>query len=678
MLRTKFGIWLTASGRRSIADSRWLFVAAGLCACLVCAIQVGTGSRAEPPSAPENLSASGIYLEPPVDASPPALPDLPIEPSKPTDAPPDRNPSFLRRPLETVIPPAELPVMPAGLQPLLRTPVDPPSGFAGPSSVLPSETQQTSDFVPVEDRWRIGFPEWDRYDKGHPRLDDYPYVEGNLLNSYKQNVLKGDYPIIGQHTFLDITAASISLVEGRTLPTPAHGFDSTEKPLEMDFFGRPGQFIYSNNFVLSFDLFHGDAGFKPVDWRIKITPIFNVNTLDVSEVGIVNPDVTRGTTRDRTWFTLEEYFVETKLSDTSPYYDFVSARVGSQPFTSDFRGFIFSDVNRAVRIFGTRLSNRDQFNLVYFRQAEKDTNSDLNTLDEDRGQNIVIANYYRQDFIFPGYTAQANIVYNHDNASFHFDKNNFLVRPDPVGVFQPHILDVVYLGLTGDGHIGRINITDAFYWALGTDTRNPLANCPQDISAQMGAIELSYDRDWARFRVSFLWASGDDNINNHHATGFDSVFDNPNFAGGEFSFFQRQAIKLFGVNLVNRNSLLPDLRSSKTEGQSNFVNPGLLLFNVGLDLDLTPKLKMINNINFLWFDETQVLEQFTFDGNIHHFIGVDPSMGFEYRPLLNNNIIMRFGLSALLPGEGFRDLYDKYNSDVNPLIAGFAEVNVNF
>jgi hypothetical protein len=73
-----------------------------------------------------------------------------------------------------------------------------------------------------------------------------------------------------------------------------------------------------------------------------------------------------------------------------------------------------------------------------------------------------------------------------------------------------------------------------------------------------------------------------------------------------------------------------------------------------------------------------VLEQFTFDGNIHHFIGIDPSMGFEYRPLLNNNIIMLFGLSALLPGEGFRDLYDKINKDVDPLVAAFVQINVNF
>ena len=581
----------------------------------------------------------------------------------------------LRRPLDT--PPPTEPAAPRQSDTLLQTPTSPPLGFAGPSGVLPREEQQSDHFVPMEDRWRIGFPEWDRYGKGHPPLDDYPYVEGTWWDPFNQNVLKGDYPIIGQHTFLEITGVLDTLVEGRDLPTPAHNFDSYNRPFEYEFFGRPSQFFATQNVALTVDLFHGDAGFKPVDWRVLIMPVFNFNYLDVNEVGIVSPNVTAGTSRARTFTALEEYFVETKISDTSPYYDFVSVRVGSQPFTSDFRGFIFSDVNRGVRLFGTRLSDRDEFNVVYFRQAEKDTNSELNTFN-DRGQDVFIANYYREDFLFPGYTAEASIHFNHDQASFHFDKNGFLVRPDPAGVAMPHEVNVVYLGLAGDGHIGPINVSDAFYWALGHDTLNPIAGTPQDINAQMAAIELSKDRDWVRFRTSFFFASGDENLNNRHATGFDAILDNPNFAGGGFSFWQREAIGLFGVNLVNRNSLLPDLRSSKLEGQSNFVNPGLLLANVGIDFELTPKLKMINNLNFLWFDKTQVLEQFVYQGDIHHFIGVDPSMGFEYRPLLSNNAIVTFGVSALLPGRGFRDIYDTITNDVNPLFAGFVEMNLKF
>jgi hypothetical protein len=297
---------------------------------------------------------------------------------------------------------------------------------------------------------------------------------------------------------------------------------------------------------------------------------------------------------------------------------------------------------------------------------------------EDRRQNLVFANYFRQDFIWPGYTIQASVNYDNDMPSTLFDDNRFLARPDPAGVFQPHQVDVVYLGLAGDGHIDRYNITHQFYWAVGHDSRNPIANQAQDISGYMGAIELSYDRDWARFRTSFFYSSGDNNVNNRHATGFDSILDNPNFAGGEFSFWQRQAIPLFGVNLVNRNSLIPDLRTIKIQSQANFVNPGLLLFNAGFDMDLTPRLRMINNANFLMFDKTNSLEVFLFDGNIDREIGVDLSSGFEYRPLLSNNVIFTFGVSTLLPGRGFEQLYNRLGHDVNPLFAGFVEMNLAF
>jgi hypothetical protein len=194
----------------------------------------------------------------------------------------------------------------------------------------------------------------------------------------------------------------------------------------------------------------------------------------------------------------------------------------------------------------------------------------------------------------------------------------------------------------------------------------------------MAAVELSYDRDWARFRASFFWASGDGDPQNRHATGFDSIMDRPNFAGGDFSYWQRQAIGLFGVNLVNRQSLVPDLRSSKFQGQANFVNPGLLLGNVGFDADLTPKLRWINNASLLWFDKTAVLERYTFDGALDREIGADLSTGIEYRPLLSNNVIVTAGLMGLIPGRGFKQLYSRLNGEVNPLAAGFVELILTY
>jgi hypothetical protein len=598
----------------------------------------------------------------------------------PAEPPPPIRPPVLNAPLPVDPPtPDFVPLTDFVEEPdqLLQWPVDPPLGYTGPTGIRPLEPQTDNHFVPFVDRWRSGFPAWDRYGKGHPAQDEYPYVEGSKWDPYHQNVLKGDYPIRGQNNFFILTATENLLLESRQVPTPTTPFESTSHPGSEEFYGDPDQYFMNNNLVLSTEWNHGDAGFKPADWRIKFTNIFNMNHLNVDELGVVSPDVRSGTGRYRTDYALEEWIFEAKLADLGPDYDFASARVGSQFFASDFRGFIFADTNRAVRLFGTRFSNRDQFNLIYFDQTDKDTNSLLNTFD-DRHQNTLIANYYRQDFIWPGYTAQLSYHYNRDGPSTRFDDNGFLVRPDPVGVFAEHQVNSHYLGFAGDGHINRFNISHAFYWALGEDDLNPLAGRPVSINAQMFALELSYDRDWIRFRTSYFFASGDDDIFDGEATGFDTIFDNPNFAGGQFSYWQRQSIKLFGVNLTNRMSLVPDLRSSKFQGQQNFVNPGLHLFNVGMDAELTPKLRSITNVNFLWFDQTEVLEQFVFQANIHSRIGADLSTGVEYRPLLNNNVIFVGGISMLIPGSGFNDLYAPIIGEANTLVAGFANLALTY
>jgi len=314
---------------------------------------------------------------------------------------------------------------------------------------------------------------------------------------------------------------------------------------------------------------------------------------------------------------------------------------------------------------------------VFVDQTEKETNSMLNTFD-DRHQNTFIANYYRQDFIWPGYTAQVSYHFNRDRPSTKFDENDFLVRPAPVGVFAEHNINSHYLGWTGDGHINDINISHAFYWVLGKDDLNGIAGREQNINAQMFALELSYSPDWLRFRASYFFASGDSNANDKNATGFDTIFDNPQFAGGQFSYWQRQQIKLFGVELTNRFSLVPDLRATKTEGQQNFVNPGLQLINLGMDAEVTQKLRLIGNVNFLWFNQTEVLKTFTFQGDIANRIGTDFSLGGEYRPRLNNNIIIVGGASMLLPGGGFRDLYNPLVGKVDVLGAGFINAVVTY
>jgi hypothetical protein len=510
------------------------------------------------------------------------------------------------------------------------------------------------DFVPVRDRWRMRFPIWNRYQPGVE--GEYPFVPNRGADPYDQNVLKGDLPIAGTETFFVFTGILDVPLEYRSVPTPSGV--SADRPGSEEFFGMPRQASGAVNAVASFELFHGSTAFKPRDWALRVTPQFQYNYAYTKERGLVDRSPGAGTTRARHHLALQEAFGEFKLADVSPNYDFVSVRAGIQPFTSDFRGFLFRDTNLGARLFGTLARNRVQWNLAYFDQLEKETNSELN-LRHRRHQRVYIGNVYIQDFLTPGYTISPSVHINHDlDDEFVFDANGFLVRPSPIGSIAPHEVRATYVGLGGDGHLGRLNITHQFYQAFGTDELNGISGQETEINARFAALELSVDRDWYRIKAAAMFSSGDPDPDDDKAEGFDAIMENPNFAGGPFSFWNRQGIRLAQteVGLVGRSTLLPALRSSKSEGQSNFVNPGLFLYSLGIDAEVTPKLRFTTTANYLQFHRVETLQRVLFQDQIRKAIGIDLGAGFQYRPWLNDNVLMTAGVSMLLPGQGFKDL----------------------
>jgi len=493
-------------------------------------------------------------------------------------------------------------------------------------------------FLPTIDRWRIGY-------------------KRNIVNPYERNVLKGDYPILGDNIFFVFTGISDTLLEFRELPVPSGV--STVNSGSSNFFGKNNQLFFRENLFFRFELLEGDTAFKPPDWAIVATLGINAPTyLDVQERGVVNIDVRNGTDRTTYDFAVQELFFEYHLSNLSVRYDFISTKIGIQPFNSDFRGLIFLDSNLGARVFGDWDNNKWQYNLAFFKMLEKDINSEFNKFDF-RDQEIFVANLYKEDFVWLGYTTEFSFHYNHDNGGVTFDENDFLVIPNPVGNANAATLDVFYLGWTSNGHIGRINVNHAFYLAFGKDKGNPLAGREVDIFGHLGALELSIDYDWIRPKFSIFYSSGDSNPTDGTARGFDTIFDKPNFVGSGFSFWNRQGIRLLGTGLVQRESLIPNLRSSKIEGKANFVNPGIVILNVGVDIEMTPKLRTFFNANYLSFVHTEPLEVFLQQPSISRSIGLDLSFGAFYRPLNNNNIIVTAGIAALIPGDGFEEILTK-------------------
>lgn len=529
----------------------------------------------------------------------------------------------------------------------------PPLWPCDEEGLAPAIRGEAGAFTAVPDRWRIvsalGYPQrlWDPYN-------------GN-------NVLKGDRPAFGADWFLSFSLISDSTFEKRSIPTPV-AIATTPEPGTLDLPGRPGQDAFTQNLLFEAVLYKGDTVYRPPDYEIRFMPVFNLSSVTVEEAGVLKVDTRADLTRREGFVGIQGLFLDKHLRNVSARYDFDSLRVGIQPMTADFRGFLFQDSPVGVRLFGTRDNNRWQYNIGWFRRLEKDTNSGLNDITERdfsdalRDDEVFLFNVYRQDFPWPGFTSQAVLAHNRNTETdeVFVDDNGFVSRPAALGVQKNREYQVSYAGVNGDGHVGRWNLSFSTYYAFGDETPATFADLASDISAGFAAAEVSRDFDWIRVRGTAIYASGDGDPYDDKSTGFDAIFENSLIAGADSSFWIRQAIPLIGggrVALSGQNGILNSMRSSKGQGQSNFSNPGLMLAGIGADFDITPKLRASINLNQLWFDKTEVLEAARNHGNIPKDIGQDISLALFYRPLTSQNIVLRVSAAALIPGGAYERLF---------------------
>jgi len=529
----------------------------------------------------------------------------------------------------------------------LRPP--PPQAFPG-----------MEDQLPVPDRWRL--------------IESLGVVKERWFDPYHQNTYKGDraidpakvpwLPIKGDDWFIVANAVSDTVFEPRTFPIPV-GVQTTERPGSLDVFGKDRSFVFAQTFIVGAALIKGSTAFKPPDIEYRVTLAYQANYVDVPERRVLDVRPSKASHRYDAFLGVQELFVDKHLGNTSDRYDFYSVRLGIQPFQSDFRGFLFNDSQLGLRFFGNRDNNRFQYNFAAFWRLEKDTNSGLNDITQTpRDDFILTANLYRQDFPVVGLTSQVSVTYNmnREKNDVQIDHNGFPVRPALLGDLRGREYDVVYLGYSADGRIGRINLTASFYAALGEDRNSFFTSKPAQIRAGFGAVELSYDVDWLRFRLSGLYATGDGDPYNDTEGGFDAIFENPIFGGADTSYWIRQTIPFAGggrvISINGRNGILNSLRSSKEEGQSNFNNPGTVFVGVGADLDLTPEFRVSANANHLWFADTSSLQALRMEGSIPKDIGFDLSVATIWRPKATQNIVGRLSGAVLLPGKGFKDLFD--------------------
>ena len=522
-----------------------------------------------------------------------------------------------------------------------------------------------TDQIPIPDRWRL--------------IETLGVVKERWFDPYNQNTYKGDrpinpdkvpwLPIKGHDWFFVANAISDTVFEPRTFPIPV-GVQTTEDPDRLDTFGNEASIVLSQTFIVGAALLKGNTAYKPPDVEYRATFALNVNYVDVPEKRVLFVEPSRPSHRLDHFLGVQELFFDYHIRNTSDRFDFDSVRIGIQPFQADFRGFLFQDQQLGLRFFGTRDNNRFQYNVAAFWRLEKDTNSGLNAvLQTPRDDFLFIANAYRQDFLIPALTSQITLAYNRNREAddVEIDDNGFPVRPALLGTLRGREYDVFYLGYNADGRIGRVNLTASAYAALGEDRNSLFTDRPATIRAFFAAAEASYDKDWMRFRLSGMWASGDGDPHDDTETGYDAVFENPIFAGADTSYWIRQTIPFAGggraISVNGRNGILNSLRSSKEQGQSNFNNPGTILAGAGADFDLTPEFRLSTNANHLWFEDTTSLQALRNEGSIPADIGWDLSAAAIWRPKATQNIVMRLSAATLISGDGFRDLFDNLGQD---------------
>ncbi len=608
---------------------------------------IGLPKRSDVPNPPPEAQLEPAPPAKPADAK--ALEPQPVAPGEVEEVLAGR-----RRPgVQPTLPGAEpIPTLPGAV----RAP--PPEAFP-------------QDQIPIPDRWRLMTA----------LCADKNFIAAQVvchspLDPYHQSVLKGDrpidhkkipFPIKGDDWFLVLGAVSDTVIEPRSFPTPI-GVQTSARPGSLDVFGRSSSLVASQTIIASAALIKGSTAFMPPHIEYRVTLAYNYNYVDVNERRVLSVLPSAPTHRTDGFLGVQEAFVDYHIRNVSDRYDLDSVRVGIQEFQADFRGFLFNDSQLGVRVFGNRDNNRFQYNLAFFRRLEKDTNSGLNDLGQTpRKDYIFLANLYRQDLPVPGFTSQAIVAWNHnrEGSEIKVDHNGFPVRPALLGDLRGHNYDVVYLGYNGDGHFGRLNLSVSTYGAFGHDSHNFLTTRPAKIRSFFAAAEPSYDFNWIRLRGSFLYASGDRDPYDGTETGYDAILENPIFAGADTSYWIRQSIPFAGggraIAISGRNGILNDLRSSKDQGQSNFINPGTVLAGAGADFDVLPTLRLSTNVNHLWFDTTSVLKVLRVEGSIPKSIGFDYSAAAIWRPKMTQNIVFRLSGAVLDAGKGFRDLFTQSN-----------------
>lgn len=472
---------------------------------------------------------------------------------------------------------------------------------------------------PVRSRW-------------HPyNLEGHPEISYHLYDPYGQNVLKGDFPLAGDW-FLELTALNTMVYKSRRNLDFSRVFPDLMAAGTLNFVSYNS--FYSENLIFGAEFRRHDDSFVPSNFRLRINGVadfkHDINALTAGSDGNAH---------------LFDAFFDLQIADFGHNnFDLLFLRGGFQGFRSDFHGLVFNDVGLGGRLFGETKKNRLRYDFAYFKLFSKNPVSGFIDFSAPSRHQVAIARLTWEDFLAPGWNSEWTFHYNRD--------------PRPLsGISEKADLDTFYFGATFNGRLGRWVFNPAVYAVTGHAERLEGAQLARHfVAGWMGLLDLQYPFDFWRFRLGYLYASGDSNSADRRDTGFDAISDGVVLFGGPLSYWVGENIKFGAGDFVRPNSLFPSFRG--VNEAANYINPGLQVVNAGVDLNLSPRVAVATNVNYLRFVETGSYQNRIVIGE--HGAGVEFNLFVRWKPFLrqlNENFVLDNGFSLLHPLPGLEGAF---------------------
>ena len=361
--------------------------------------------------------------------------------------------------------------------------------------------------------------------------------------------------------------------------------------------------------------------FDPDRWKLNLA-IGGYALLDRGSVPLENNFYRREDDDEETDLALEESWLQVAVNKKFG----INIRAGIQDYKSDLIGSIYSDTDLGVRVTGTYKGI--DWSLYGTNRLENDLLSDFNQITSFRDQQVYIAHL---QFNIGKTIVKPSIHFNIDEEGDH--GRGRVGREEDVETF--------YVGFTTYGPIGPVNLLTGFYGVFGDQDNVSLVGAiplrDQNVRAFVGYFDVSYPVLNGKItpHTGVFYASGDNDPFDGDATGFDAISDHVDVWGSNgFMIGDRVSLGALGGRTVMRHDS-PYTSLRDTDANSNFVNPGAVAVNIGLNTKPFDKLSLDTNFTQFWWRETDSLEAILgalgIPDNLGNTLGFELNMETSYK-----------------------------------------------